>query len=106
MPARAASSMTGQGVSSRSSHSSAAGPWSPRAQLPAAPFFYEYARRADTRSPDDNVIRQAGALLSLYQLAANGRLDGLPTAERARAYAQANLLRHDDWAALAPPGQD
>jgi hypothetical protein len=80
--------------------------WYARAQLPDGRFTYEYDRRTGVRSPDDNVIRQAGALLALYQLAADGHPDGLPTAERARTYAEANLLRRDGWAALAPAGQD
>jgi hypothetical protein len=80
--------------------------WYARAQLPDGRFVYEYDRRSQERSPDDNVIRQAGAVLALYQLAALGHPDGLATADRALAYTKANLVQRDGWAALAPPDED
>jgi hypothetical protein len=80
--------------------------WYGRAQLPDGRFVYEYDRRTGDASPSYNIIRHAGALLGLYQLAALGHPEGLATADRALGYARTNLLERDGWVALAPPDED
>ncbi len=81
----------------------AAGGWIERALQPDGTFVYEYDAGADTRTPAYNVVRHAGVTMSLYQLAAAGDPEALPAADRALAWMEGNLVRHDDWAAFRDP---
>jgi hypothetical protein len=80
--------------------------WLARAQQADGRFVYEYDRATGAPRPGYNVVRHTGVLLSLYQLAGHGRPEGLPTAERALAFALDHLIERDGWAAVALPGAD
>lgn len=81
----------------------AAARWIERAQLPDGRYVYEYDREANVEPGGYNVVRHAGVTMSLYQLAAEGDLSGMETADRGLGWMIENLIRHDDWAALRDP---
>jgi len=81
----------------------AAAVWIERAQATDGSYIYEYDREANIEPGGYNVVRHAGVTMSLYQLAAEGEPAGLATADRGLEWMAANLIRHDDWAALRDP---
>jgi hypothetical protein len=81
--------------------------WLERGVQPGGKYTYGYDRNADLVSADYNITRHAGVMMGLYQLAAEtGDRDALAAAEHGLSFLHTNLLRHDDWAAFAEPGQD
>lgn len=81
--------------------------WLERGVQPGGKYTYGYDRDTDLVSADYNITRHAGVMMGLYQLAAEtGDRDALAAAEHGLSFLHTNLLRHDDWAAFAEPGQD
>ena len=81
--------------------------WLERGVQPGGSYTYGYDRNADLVSTDYNITRHAGVMMGLYRLAAEtGDENALAAAEHGLSFLHANLLRHDDWAAFAEPGQD
>ena len=81
--------------------------WLERGVQPGGKYTYGYDRNADLVSADYNITRHAGVMMGLYRLAAEtGDRDALAAAEHGLSFLHRNLLRHDDWAAFAEPGQD
>lgn len=78
----------------------AAADWLVRNQQADGRFLYGYHADRDAVSPLYNDTRHAGVMYSLYRA---GRVGA---ADRGLGYVRANLIRHDDWAAFAPPGTD
>ncbi len=70
----------------------------------AGRYRYGYDRSLGSNSPDYNITRHAGVVLSLYQLAVSGDARGLRAGERGLAFIDGNLQRRDDWVAFALPG--
>ena len=82
---------------------SAAG-WIERAQKPDGSYLYEWNAGSNVESPDYNAVRHAGVTMGLYMLASQGGdASGIPAADRAMGWMEANLIRRDDWAALRDP---
>ncbi len=80
--------------------------WIVRNQLQDGRYVYLYHADSDETPPEYSEVRHAGVTMSLYQAA--GRLndaDALAAADRALAWMESNLERHDGWAALAPGGR-
>lgn len=76
--------------------------WIARNQLSDGRYTYEYNRETATVSLDYNVVRHAGVTASLYQAAGKaGATDVLENADLGTAWMIDQLVRHDDWAALA-----
>jgi hypothetical protein len=75
-----------------------------RVQRPDGTFLYEYDVDAGRQIPGYNVVRHAGVLLSLYQVAgADPGSGALGTGDRGLAWAQRTLLDHGEWSALRDP---
>ena len=84
----------------------AAAAWMTRNQNVDGTYVYLYYNESDTIPNAYNEVRHAGVTMSLYQAA--GRLsdrEALATADDALAWMEENLVRHDDWAALALDGR-
>jgi hypothetical protein len=77
--------------------------WLERGREPGARFTYGYDRDSGDVSRDYNITRHAGVMMSLYRL---GGEDAVATADHGLPFLLANLLRRDDWAAFAEPGED
>jgi hypothetical protein len=80
----------------------AAAAWMTRNQNVDGSYVYLYYTESDTIPDAYNEVRHAGVTMSLYQAA--GRLsdrEALATADDALKWMEENLVRHDDWAALA-----
>jgi hypothetical protein len=77
--------------------------WIERGERPGGRFTYGYDRERDLVSDDYNITRHAGVMMSLYRLA---EPDAVATADHGLTFLAANLVRRDDWAAFAEPGQD
>jgi hypothetical protein len=69
-------------------------------------YTYGYDRERNVVSPDYNLTRHAGVMMGLYRLAASGDASALAAADGGLTFLQANLVRHDGWAAFAAPGQE
>ena len=74
--------------------------WLVRGQRDDGRFLYGYHAGRDAVATGYNTTRHAGVMDALYRL---GRID---SADAGLRYARGNLVAHDDWAALAPPGED
>jgi hypothetical protein len=93
-------------ASARASIAEAAG-WLERGVQPGGRYTYGYDRKLDLVSSDYNITRHAGVMFGLYRLAdVAGDEKALAAAEHGMTLLRASLLRHDDWAAFAEPGQD
>ena len=66
-------------------------------------YLYGYDRDADAVSTDYNLVRHAGVIMAMYQLAEAGQPETLELGDRGLAFITENLLEHDDWLAFAPP---
>lgn len=76
--------------------------WITRNQRADGSYTYEYNRDTATVSSDYNIVRHAGVTTALYQAAGKaGATDLLEGADRGTAWMMGNLVRQDDWAALA-----
>jgi hypothetical protein len=69
-------------------------------------YTYGYDRERNAVSRDYNLTRHAGVMMGLYRLAASGDASALGTADGGLTFLQANLVRHDGWAAFAEPGRE
>jgi hypothetical protein len=70
-------------------------------------YTYGFDRKRDVVSRDYNITRHAGVMMGLYRLAAEtGDEEALAAADNGLRFLRANLLRRDDWAAFAEPGQE
>ncbi len=67
-------------------------------------FVYGYDRATYSINPGYSIVRHAGATNSLYQLVAAGETQFLPAADRALDYLLGLSIDHDDWTAIADPG--
>jgi hypothetical protein len=74
--------------------------WLVRNQRPNGQFLYGYYSATGEVSPFYTDARHAGVVFVLYR---TGRTEA---ADAGVGWAQANLVRHDDWAAFAGPGND
>jgi hypothetical protein len=74
--------------------------WLVRGQRDDGRFLYGYFSSRDEVSFEYNSTRHAGVLDALYRV---GRIGA---ADAGLRYVRANLIRHDDWTAFAPPGED
>ncbi len=92
------------GAEARAAAESAA-QWIVRNQAPDGTYVYEYSRESNVFTADYNVVRHAGVTMSLYQYAAAGHLEVLPSADAGLEYMRDNLVREGDRAAFAPPGE-
>lgn len=77
-----------------------AGAWLVRGQRDDGRFLYGYTVSSDEVSTGYNTTRHAGVMDALY------RLGHVQAGDAGLRYAQRNLLRHDDWTAFAPAGED
>ena len=78
--------------------------WMARQQAADGSFLYEYDLDAAAPIPGYNVVRHAGVLLSLYQLAgADPSSPALATGDRGYAWAERQLVREGGWVALRDP---
>lgn len=82
----------------------AAGDWLSRNLGEDGRFVYGYDRATNKANPDYNIVRHAGAMNSLYQLAAAGETQFLEAADRALGYLMDRRVDFDDWTAIADPG--
>lgn len=82
----------------------AAGDWLVRNMDETGRFLYGYDRAADEINPDYHVVRHAGAMNSLYQLAIAGETQFLEPADRALGYLLEHRIEHDGWTTIALPG--
>lgn len=91
-------------VESALASSRAAADWMARVQREDGTFLYEYDIDAGRQIPGYNVVRHAGVLMSLYQLAGDDPASGaLATADRGFAWARGQLFEHGNWMALRDP---
>jgi hypothetical protein len=74
--------------------------WLVRGQRDDGRFLYGYTSGRDEVSSDYNSTRHTGVMDALY------RLGRLRAADAGLGYVRSNLIRHDDWTAFAPPGED
>lgn len=79
----------------------AGGDWLVRNMDEEGRFLYGYDRNTAEVSSDYNIVRHAGAMNSLYQLAATGETRFLDPADRALGYLLERLVDHDGWTAIA-----
>ena len=79
--------------------------WFVRNQQPDGTWLYEYDTDHDTDMGGYNLVRHAGAIMGLYQAAADGQPDALESADRGMAWARDHLVEHDDWTTLADNGR-
>ena len=79
--------------------------WFVRNQQPDGTWLYEYNTNDDTDMGGYNLVRHAGAIMGLYQAAADGQPDALESADRGMAWARDHLVEHDDWTVLADNGR-
>lgn len=78
--------------------------WMARNQRPDGTFLYEFDIDAGAQIPGYNVVRHAGVMMSLYQLAGVEPESGaLGTADRGLRWARQQLFEHGDWTALRDP---
>jgi hypothetical protein len=82
----------------------AAGDWLVRNMDETGRFLYGYDRDTNEANPDYNIVRHAGAMNSLYQLAAAGETQFLEPADRALEYLLERRIDHDDWTTIARQG--
>jgi hypothetical protein len=82
----------------------AAGDWLVRNMDSTGRFLYGYDRAASEVNPDYSIVRHAGAMNSLYQLAAAGENRFLEPADRALAYLLERTVDHADWTTIAEHG--
>ena len=83
----------------------AAGDWLERNLDTNGRFVYGYDRASDTVNPDYSIVRHAGAMNTLYQLAAAGQTRFQPVADQALDYLLERRIDHDDWTMIAEPGR-
>jgi hypothetical protein len=74
--------------------------WLVRGERPDGRFLYGYYRDRDEASPLYNDTRHAGVLYILY------RVGEIGAADRGLRYVQERTVRHGDWTAFAPAGDD
>ncbi len=86
------------------SAASEAAAWIERAQRPDGTYLYEYHRTEGEIASGYNPVRHAGVTMSLYQMAAEGRFEALPAADRGMRYMRTNLHVHRNWVAFRQPG--
>jgi hypothetical protein len=82
----------------------AAGDWLERNLDANGRFVYGYDRATDTVNPAYNLVRHAGAMNTLYQLAATGETRFLRSADLALSYLLERRIDHDDRTMIAEPG--
>ena len=82
----------------------AAGDWLVRNMDDAGAFLYGYDRATSEVNPGYNIVRHAGAMNSLYQLASVGETRFLDPADRALGYLLERTIDHDGWTTIAPDG--
>ena len=79
--------------------------WIERAQQPNGSYVYEYNVVTGEQSPAYNAVRHAGVTMGLYYYAAlTGDDSSIAAGDAGLAWMQANLIQHDDWAAVRDPG--
>jgi small neutral amino acid transporter SnatA (MarC family) len=74
--------------------------WFTRNQNSDGTWLYEYDADSGVDLGGYNVVRHAGAIMGLYQAAADGYPGALESADRGMEWVRQNLLEHDDWTAL------
>ena len=79
--------------------------WFVRNQRSDGTWLYEYDTNDDTDMGGYNLVRHAGAIMGLYQAAADGHPGALESADRGMAWARDHLVEHDDWTTLADNGR-
>ena len=79
--------------------------WFVRNQQPDGTWLYEYNTNDDTDMGGYNLVRHAGAIMGLYQAAADGQPGALDSADRGVDWARDHLVEHDDWTTLADNGR-
>jgi small neutral amino acid transporter SnatA (MarC family) len=79
--------------------------WFARNQYADGTWLYEYDTDRDTDRGGYNLVRHAGAIMGLYQAAAERQPDALASADRGMVWVDEHLVEHDDWTALADNGR-
>jgi len=80
----------------------AAAAWMTRNQNADGSYVYLYYNESNSAPAAYNEVRHAGVTMSLYQAAGRlGDREALAAADDGLAWMEANLVRHDDWAALS-----
>ena len=79
--------------------------WFVRNQNRDGTWLYLYNADDDSTPPEYNEVRHAGATMGLYQAAAAGLPGAARSADRGTEWALDNLIRQDDWSALAGTGR-
>jgi hypothetical protein len=82
----------------------AAGEWLVMNLAADGRFTYGFDRETGLDNPDYNIVRHAGATMSLYQLAGSGELQFLEPADRALAYLLERRVDRGDVTSIADPG--
>lgn len=79
--------------------------WFVRNQREDGTWLYEYDADQRVDRGGYNVIRHAGAIMGLYQAAAEGYPGAMESADRGVEWARANLIDNGDWSAVAHNGR-
>lgn len=93
-------------IDARGAHAAAvaAGDWLAANLDEVGRFTYGYDRVTGEDNPDYNLVRHAGATMSLYQLVMAGEDQFLEPADRALDYLLERRLDHGDLSTVADPG--
>lgn len=79
--------------------------WAERGLQEDGRFLYGYRSDIDEISSDYNIVRHAGVVNSLYQIAVTGEDSYLPAADVGLEYMLDHLVEQGDWIAFAPEGE-
>src|SRR4051794_12569732 len=82
-----------------------AGAWLATNQHADGTFTYDWDTATSASTGDYNVVRHAGAVLGLYEIAGREHdQQAFNAAERGTAWMIDRLVQHDNWVALVNPG--